>query len=33
MSKKTIKIKLNKSGIGRKLDQKKTLIGLETSKF
>jgi large subunit ribosomal protein L30 len=28
MSKKSIKIKLVKSGIGRKSDQKKTLIGL-----
>ena len=28
MSKKNIKIKLIKSGIGRKADQKKTLIGL-----
>ena len=28
MSKKNIKIKLVKSGIGRKSDQKKTLIGL-----
>jgi len=28
MSKKNIKIKLIKSGIGRKSDQKKTLIGL-----
>ena len=28
MSKKTIKIMLLKSGIGRKSDQKKTLIGL-----
>lgn len=33
MSKKTIKITLYKSGIGRKLDQKQTLIGLGLNKF
>ena len=32
MSKKSIKIKLVKSGIGRKSDQKKTLIGLGLSR-
>ncbi len=32
MSKKTIKIILNKSGIGRKSDQKETLIGLGLTK-
>jgi large subunit ribosomal protein L30 len=32
MSKKNIKIKLVKSGIGRKSDQKKTLIGLGLSR-
>ena len=32
MSKKKIKITLNKSGIGRKFDQKKTLIGLGLTK-
>ena len=32
MSKKRIKIKLVKSGIGRKSDQKKTLIGLGLSR-
>ena len=32
MKKNTIKIKLDKSGIGRKLDQKKTLVGLGLNK-
>ena len=32
MSKKKIKIILNKSGIGRKFDQKETLIGLGLTK-
>ena len=32
MNKKTIKIKLSKSGIGRKSDQKKTLVGLGLKK-
>ena len=32
MNKKTIKIVLYKSGIGRKLDQKQTLIGLGLNK-
>ena len=32
MNKKTIKILLCKSGIGRKLDQKQTLIGLGLNK-
>ena len=33
MMKKNIKIKLIKSGIGRKSDQKKTLIGLGLNKI
>ena len=33
MSKKIIKLTLVKSGIGRKSDQKKTLIGLGLTKF
>ncbi len=33
MSKKTVKIILCKSGIGRKLDQKQTLIGLGLNKL
>ena len=33
MSKKIIKIMLVRSGIGRKSDQKKTLIGLGLTKF
>ena len=32
MKKNIIKIKLNKSGIGRKSDQKKTLVGLGLNK-
>ena len=32
MKNKTIKLILDKSGIGRKLDQKKTLIGLGLTK-
>ncbi len=32
MNKKTLKVTLNKSGIGRKFDQKQTLIGLGLTK-
>ena len=32
MKKNTIKIKLGKSGIGRRFDQKKTLVGLGLNK-